>query len=538
MVSLLKKYKFEILLIVGAFSAYGLLDIALPLCIGLFPRYLIETQKGLTSQHTSFLFLLFGCFVVARHYLIYFFSKVGFKTIFKVYESISDKSLAAKLNSVSTNKLISGDLQKVASSDVDFIVGGMIIPASTFFVEFLILMVSIFLFIDAIGFEKFALMSVPFSIIVSIILYRQVLINKSLGDARNEFVGKKLKIISYIESLSYEIFAYDAINYASNLFAKVNSDVARVSANQSRALVQGRINLETSYSVLLVVFIMFTLYNSSNLEQDALFFDDTLVLVFALSIRLIPGVGRIIQSTQSISYVWPTVNHLLRSLKSSSESSNPPILEGAVTACSSHSLINISKGNLSIDGKNLFKIKNLTIPNQGIITIYGESGAGKSSFLLALFNILSSQPSLQVSYMQQHIPLPIGSIYEYIALSKNYSKNQIDQLLVSTKLDFLVHNYSDERDQNSHRPLSGGQIQRLALARAIYHNSGVILLDEFTSALDNNTQNSIMQWLKTYSANEEICVICTSHRQALKKYSDIVLTIDNGILSQAPLTES
>ena len=319
----------------------------------------------------------------------------------------------------------------------------------------------------------------------------------------------------------------------------MNSDVARVAANQSRRLVQGRINLETSYSVLLVVFLMFTLNNSSNLQQDALFFDDSLVLVFALSIRLIPGVGRIIQSTQSISYVWPTFIHLLRSLKSSSEkSSNPPILEGAITACSGYSLINIPKGNLSIDGKNLFKIKNLTIPNQGIITIYGESGAGKSSFLLALFNIFSSQPSIQVSYMQQDIPPPIGSIYEYVALSKHYSKNQIDQLLVSTKLDFLVHNYSDERDQNSHRPLSGGQIQRLALARAIYHNSGVILLDEFTSALDDNTQNSIMQWLKTYSANEEICVICTSHRQALKKYSDIVLTIDNGILSQAPLTES
>ena len=137
MVSLLKKYKFEILLIVGAFSAYSLLDIALPLSIGLFPRYLIEAQKGLTSQQMSFLFLLFCCFLITRHYLIYFFSKVGFNTIYKVYESISSRSLAAKLNSLSTNKLVSGDLQKVASSDVEFIVGGMIIPASTFFVEFL-----------------------------------------------------------------------------------------------------------------------------------------------------------------------------------------------------------------------------------------------------------------------------------------------------------------------------------------------------------------------------------------------------------------
>lgn len=532
MINLLRRYQREVVLIIIAFSAYALLDIALPLSIGIIPRYINKIQNHLTSSQILLLILAFAFFIVARHSLIYLFSKIGFKTIFNVYESASNKSLVAKLKTVSSLDFSSGDLQKATSTDIEFIVGGMVIPASTIFVESLILFVSIVLFVNAIGLRKFALLAVPFALAVAVILYWQILKNKKLGNARNKFVGAKLKVIAYIESLAYEILSYDAISYASNLFKQANKNVANVSFNQSVALVQGRINLESSYGILLITFLIFIFGSSSNDQQGTFFVDDTFVLAFALSIRLIPGVGRLIQSSQSVSYVWPTVSYLLRSLKNDSLGSQYPLLNGSVFIGSSNSLITIPTGELSVEGNCLFKIHNLTIPNQGIVTIYGESGAGKSSFLLSLYKILIERSSLQVSYMRQNTPPPMGSIYEYISLSKNHNRSRIDRLMRSLKLDALIPSSDHDLVNEYDRPLSGGQIQRLALARALYHNARVILLDEFTSALDNSTQDSIMQWLKNYVEDSSISVVCTSHRQALKQYSDMVLSIDNGNLCQ------
>ncbi|MEE1010563.1 MAG: ATP-binding cassette domain-containing protein, partial [Acutalibacteraceae bacterium] len=71
--------------------------------------------------------------------------------------------------------------------------------------------------------------------------------------------------------------------------------------------------------------------------------------------------------------------------------------------------------------------------------------------------------------------------------------------------------------------LSEGQIQRIAIARALCTGASVILLDEATSALDEKTESRIIENLK--SAEQKTCFIIT-HRKSMLKYCDMVIEID------------
>ena len=76
--------------------------------------------------------------------------------------------------------------------------------------------------------------------------------------------------------------------------------------------------------------------------------------------------------------------------------------------------------------------------------------------------------------------------------------------------------------------LSGGQRQKVALARAIYKNSDVIVLDEATNAFDNNSEKKIFEKLKYLSENKIIIII--THNSKILKYCNKKFKIENGSL--------
>ena len=150
-----------------------------------------------------------------------------------------------------------------------------------------------------------------------------------------------------------------------------------------------------------------------------------------------------------------------------------------------------------------------------IVGITGDSGSGKSTLvtLLAGFlnptngNIEADNKNIQlnlygwqkqISYIPQNIFLIDGTIENNLKIF-----NKIDFKKFSSKHNNLVNNLLRGLDkkqkiwQNGSN-LSGGQIQRIAIARAIYNNTKILILDETTNAIDTENEKIIFESLKKY----------------------------------------
>lgn len=186
---------------------------------------------------------------------------------------------------------------------------------------------------------------------------------------------------------------------------------------------------------------------------------------------------------------------------------------------------------------------------QGQLTaIVGASGSGKSTILSLLMrfwdvgtgsiqigdcdlrNVGSQKVADLVSIVSQNVYLFEGSIAKNIALARpNASAQEIQEAAEAAQIhDFiqtLPQGYDTLIGEDGAR-LSGGERQRIAIARAILKNAPVLLLDEFTSAIDPTGERKILDALS--KAMEGRTVISVTHRIATARAADQVLFLRNG----------
>ena len=170
-------------------------------------------------------------------------------------------------------------------------------------------------------------------------------------------------------------------------------------------------------------------------------------------------------------------------------------------------------------------ILGLLPPEQGRILVDGREIIGP--------HVRAWQKSL--GYVPQHIYLSDESVTANIAFG--VPKDQIDVQAVqhAAKIaalhEFIVEELPDGYDtvvgERGVR-LSGGQRQRIGIARALYHDPGVLVLDEATSALDNATERSVMESIESLKGNRTIIMI--AHRLSTVKGCDQIHVLEYGRL--------
>lgn len=197
--------------------------------------------------------------------------------------------------------------------------------------------------------------------------------------------------------------------------------------------------------------------------------------------------------------------------------------------------------------KKIFKQINLTVTKGENIVIFGESGIGKSTLLKLILGIIKndtghiyfklkdgSKQSINVdtrnmfSYVPQGKLILSGSIRENITfVNPNISDDDLDKALeiscCKSFIDQLEHGLDTKIGERG-KGLSEGQLQRIAIARAIASKAPILILDEITSSLDSKTEEAVIQNIKNM---KDITCIIVTHRNGVSKLCDKEYIVEN-----------
>ena len=212
---------------------------------------------------------------------------------------------------------------------------------------------------------------------------------------------------------------------------------------------------------------------------------------------------------------------------------------------------NLSLNNVTFkypnSSKTILDNINLSLPAERSVGIVGSTGSGKTTLVDIILGLLEPQKGnlkiddkvidaknikawqKSIGYVPQQIFLADDNIASNIAFGENpksIDKNALERAAKMACIhDFIIkelpEKYLTKVGERGVR-LSGGQLQRIGIARALYRSPRVLVLDEPTSALDNLTEKIIMQSL--YSLRSDLMIIMITHRiETIKKLDNIIL---------------
>jgi ABC-type multidrug transport system fused ATPase/permease subunit len=380
------------------------------------------------------------------------------------------------------------------------------------------------------------------TLVLSVILFTKVTFLLSIFSKRLGVAGNKMALYSkQISKLFNESFRnfklvklFGREPHILDRFTKESGHLIRTNILRNILLETPRLLLETVGFTILIGTVMYVVYSVATPEHII-----PILAVYALAFyRFMPSTSRIMNSYNQIVFTKGTIEI-------------------------SENILHRSEilGDQEINFTNLFEIKNLTfaykdqknvltnismtIKKQERIAFIGESGAGKSTLAdiimgfylpkqgdiyidgkkLTLENIRSWRK--KIGYIPQQIYLFDGTVADNITMGRKID----EQKIISTLKKANIYNFLSTKNGLNTTVgeggilLSGGQMQRIAIARALYSDPEILVLDEATSALDNQTENKIMEEIYNFHSDKTLVVV--AHRLSTVLRCEKIYKIEN-----------
>ncbi len=437
-------------------------------------------------------------------------------------------SLTAGVNSITVGVLGTG-VSLIADISLLIVIG-----IGLFIVD-IVVAISTFVIFATIGFSLYRLLSVR---------------AKKLGIKQSELnIISAEKIMEVLGSYR-ELVVKNRRSYYSRIIGERQLELANNTAEITFMPQIGKYVIEITVVLgsLIISGIQFS-------RQDAAHAIAVLSVFLAASTRIAPAVLRIQQGALNIRGSLGTATPTLELVESLGDAEEIPRTEDYLETVHTgfDPSVELNKVSVTYAGKDKAAISEITmrIHTGSSIAIVGPSGAGKTTLVDVLLGVLepdegsihiSGKPPLlsiaswqgAISYLPQDILISNGSIRENVSLG--YPANIVQDELVwdalkIAKLDEFVRSLPNGLDTyvgDRGTQISGGQRQRLGIARAMLTKPKLLVLDEATSALDGETELGITEAI--LELHGKVTIVMIAHRLSTIRNVDVVYYIDEGVL--------
>ena len=333
-------------------------------------------------------------------------------------------------------------------------------------------------------------------------------------------------------------------NYFTEFFKNTNNATAKSHLKFNIISSLPRILLEF---ILVIMVILVAIIALTSPNENVIYL---LAIYVATAVRLIPSISKIISASSNLRFNLPALDILYKELFDGDANSNNKIIvkNDIVKLKDKLDFENVTFSH-SIKSETILENISLTIEKNDFIGIIGETGSGKSTFVDLLSGLI--QPTSgkiivdnnfvineenqkvwqkNIGYLSQNITVLDGSIRENIAFGCHESEidnHKIEKVIELASLSDFVSKrkggiFSDIGQGGV--LMSGGEKQRLAIARTLYFDPEFLILDECTSSLDVHTEFEILNILMKLHSKT---IIFITHRNHNLKYCNKIYEVKN-----------
>ena len=363
------------------------------------------------------------------------------------------------------------------------------------------------------------------------------------GLIRQGSTAKLLKNLQEIFGSIKDIKLKRSENFFKNFFSEYLKMFVKAAYKSNTFNEAPRFLIELCFLIILTIIITLNIFDTDGINSIL----PLLVVYSAAGLRLLPGFVKLNSYLQSIESYKPSLNLIYKELKSQNVELNIKHKKYDLNDDFNLGDITFQNINFSFGKKKIFEDLNLIIKKNSILGISGDSGSGKSTLINILLGLLKldkgkllidnldiedslDQWQKSIGYVSQNIFLLDTTLKENIAFGIPLEKINYDELnrvIEYANLTDFVQNLSNGLDTNigeKGSKISGGQIQRIAIARELYQKPSVLILDEATTGLDKKTEIQIFKSIEKLKS--KITIIIVSHNQDTLKVCDEIFDLN------------
>ena len=341
-----------------------------------------------------------------------------------------------------------------------------------------------------------------------------------------EFYNVISNSISFIKDIKF----FNLQKFYKKRFLKVLYRTLQISRTRAVLGQLPRVSFEV---IFVLIFSFILLFNQ---ENDGILI--TLAVYAAAALRVMPAINQISTSYQKMKFSKTSFKTINQNL----EKKNYDFISSSKLNYKNELIIKNLSFKYQINKHYTLNDLNLSLSGSDKISIIGESGAGKSTLLNLILGFLepqnkdmikSNENSIyndvsswkkNISYVPQKVVILDQSLKNNIILSnpdigfdKKLYSDSIKKAGLSTLFEKLEYQDETLLGDNGDK-ISMGEKQRIGIARAIYRNSQIVIMDEISNFLDEKNKQEIMN--NIYDHFKDKIIITVTHDQNILKYSD------------------